>query len=572
MSSEVRYKNKSCEARATKKNPDVYTKQELVLLFSEKFPKTGKSIPNRLTKKEICDALNSGKLEISKKTPKKKEKSEGDKYKHRTGLLKDSEDKKSKTSASKKKSKPKTSKPKTSKRKIREIIVPSSEKEDTVKIDLKNKKCIEKSKLKLKPHQIKVVEHLRQHRGAIVCHSLGSGKTLTGVTVSQCFLNDNPKGKVIVVTPVSLQSNFKKEMKNYGIKDFKKYEFHTYQGFVKEFETRKCNKNYMIIVDEAHNLRTDTGKSDAIRVRSLFKCILGAGKVLLLTATPIYNEPYDIANLVAMVKGTAPLSQKEFYKLLSDPKQFKEYFSCVFSFYTTKKQDKDYPTFKEHTVEIVMNQSYYDKYKKIEQGKLKSLGSKKLTGKFLLGIRQAANEIDSCPKCDWILKKVKETLKNDGKVLIHSTFLDKGIELITSLFDENEIKYAMITGKQKKDERSEIVNSYNKDKIKVLFISKAGGEGLDLKGTRVVINMESFWNQPSRDQVIGRSIRYKSHTHLPEDQRHVDIYDLILVKNNPRDLNKSADQLLKELADKKLVYNQKFLELIHPLSIENMNC
>ena len=51
------------------------------------------------------------------------------------------------------------------------------------------------------------------HDGLLVIHGTGSGKTLTAITTSQCYLDRNPTGKVVFVGPVSLISNFQKEMK-----------------------------------------------------------------------------------------------------------------------------------------------------------------------------------------------------------------------------------------------------------------------------------------------------------------------------------------------------------------------
>ena len=56
-----------------------------------------------------------------------------------------------------------------------------------------------------------------------------------------------------------------------------------------------------------------------------------------------------------------------------------------------------------------------------------------------------------------------------------------------------------------------IVNNYNEGKYKVLLLSSAGSESLDLKNTRQIHIMEPYWNEGKIIQVIGRAIRYKSH-------------------------------------------------------------
>jgi hypothetical protein len=53
------------------------------------------------------------------------------------------------------------------------------------------------------------------------------------------------------------------------------------------------------------------------------------------------------------------------------------------------------------------------------------------------------------------------------------------------------------------------------------LVSSAGGEGFDLKGTKLVQILDPHWNEEKINQVIGRGVRYRSHSHLPPKQRKV---------------------------------------------------
>ena len=65
-----------------------------------------------------------------------------------------------------------------------------------------------------------------------------------------------------------------------------------------------------------------------------------------------------------------------------------------------------------------------------------------------------------------------------------------------------------------------MVRDYNEGKLKALLLSSAGGEGLDLKGTRLVQILEPHWNAEKLKQVEGRAARFGSHSHLsPEEQQ-----------------------------------------------------
>ena len=451
------------------------------------------------------------------------------------------------------------------------------------------KPCIERSDMPLFEHQIRVVNHMRKHRGLIVSHDVGSGKTLTAVTAAECFLEDHPLGKVIVVTPVSLQENFKKEMRTYGVDDGSHYEFWTLAGFAKAYNTKRCGSNVMLIVDEAHNLRTnilsakragakrDVGvgrREHVVRADVALRCAMTAEKVLLLTATSIYNNPRDLINLVSMVKGQRIPTQKQFEQIMENPLEFKRYFACVLSFYDIPT-DENYPTLKEHDVKIEMSPSYYREYRNVEK-RNSHLFSRSNPWSFLTGVRQASNALTECPKCDWVLA---EAIDGESKMLIYSAFKTYGIRQIQDLFNRVGISYVEITGSMNKIQRKNAVDMYNSDEVRIMFITKAGGEGLDLKGTQKVIIFESAWNKATENQIIGRAVRYKSHAHLPPKERHVDAYHLLMVKppmtasyREADDRTFSADIILRGLIEEKEKVNRGVLKRLYPLSIEQQKC
>jgi hypothetical protein len=59
------------------------------------------------------------------------------------------------------------------------------------------------------------------------------------------------------------------------------------------------------------------------------------------------------------------------------------------------------------------------------------------------------------------------------------------------------------------------------DIIKIIMISPAGGEGINLLNTRYVHIMEPFWHQSRIKQIIGRANRLYGHKDLPPDKRTV---------------------------------------------------
>ena len=528
--------DRPCNTVKSKLNPTAYSKDELVKLAMKKLGYT-KAEATRKTKPTLCKELNGGKVS-SKKPPSKKPPS------------------KKAPPKPKKKVSPKKAQPKP--------------KED----------CISRSNLKLRDHQKRLVEYLNNHRGAVAVHGTGSGKTLTGVTTSQCFLDKHPDWKVLVITPTSLQENFKKEMVAYGADpNDPRYTFMTLTKFGKDYQNKQCNPDTLLIIDEAHNLRTDIvsatynakkrayadkRKPNKPVAKVAIECAKNVDKVLLLTATPLYNKPADIVNLVAMVKGKDPVNSKTIDAYMNNPTQLRNYLACVFDFYDVPRSE-EYPEVEEHDIRIIMTPAYYKKYREVEMKQSPIIGNPWV---FLTGIRQATNALDPCQKCEWAVNKIKK----GKKTVLYSAFKTYGVRKIQNMLKSDDIQYGEITGGMTQKQRNETVRKFNTDDLTVLFITKAGGEGLDLKGVRDVILLESGWNRPGEEQVIGRAARYRSHAHLPKNQRKVDVYRLMIVKPAKKyDENEkpSADEMLDEMIKEKEKRNNFFLNKIRELSIEN---
>jgi SNF2 family DNA or RNA helicase len=454
-----------------------------------------------------------------------------------------------------------------------------------------NYKCIDDSKLKLKPHQEIVVRHLLnpKNKGLLVAHSVGSGKTLTGVTASQCILQnyENIK-KVIIITPTSLQKNFKKEMIRYGIKeDDDRYEFYTFEGFSRNSKKIVC-RNTFLIIDEAHNLRSNK----SVRANKIKKCAQVAAKVMLLTATPIINKKKDLLNALDFIG----IKLGEGYNI-------EENFRCNVSVFT-KLNDENYPSSHLEEIPLEMDTKTLEEYNKVLEEDKEMLDKYQADNlvAFYSGVRRASNNIGGrySTKINWIIDKIMGT-PLDEKFLIYSNFLNSGQNLIIKRVEDinkklsknQKINYAQITGKLSKTERDNIVKLYNENKIKILFISKAGGEGLDLKGTRYVILMEPTWNMANEEQVMGRAIRYESHILLPKEKRNVTIYRLFLINSNEKKhYNKiitpdsngiyyienpyggklSVDLFLRNFIRNKQIDIDKSLQMLNEYSIENNDC
>ena len=470
----------------------------------------------------------------------------------------------------------------------------SSSKKSIEKSPVRSGNCIERSKLPLRPHQIKVVRYMQNHRGLLVVHGTGKGKTLTAVTSSQCYLDENPDKRVVLIAPASLIANFSKELVKYGVKNKDKYDMYTFDKFMNMYKTGRAPDctDKMLIVDEVHNLRTnvqftqdDFGKkiiSKGKKTYAAMKCAYKADKVLLLTATPFVNQVKDFIPIINMIYGRDIVGSRGDVnagraKDLLDNKDFSTLY-----YYLKDKVDVDnikdltyFPERKDHIMNVEMDEKTYNNYiRNVVYGeKLFGIDWGENPKSFYHAYRRGVNKVGP----EYYTEKIKAAIPilKSGKALIYSNWVQFGVNVLEKALADNKITYSIITGATKKIDRARIVNAFNSDKFKVLLITKAAGEGLDLKGVRSVVILEPTWNDAGIQQIIGRAIRYKSHTHLPPDQRKVDIYMMSLIEpkahlikgKDGRYYSQSGDYIVYGIIEKKRKMSEEIMGKLMKMSI-----
>jgi superfamily II DNA or RNA helicase len=214
------------------------------------------------------------------------------------------------------------------------------------------------------------LSHRTPYKSIMLYYGVGVGKTCTAITLTEMILStktmDTTEPHIWVIMPQALEENFNKEIFNYDIKVFKKlfnqctgdnyvkllninessfnekdnkdnikrllknrYEIFTYDSFMKRInEKYKDNivENKVIIIDEAHNIRSTNNKEKG--TYSTLKKILENGRnnrLILLSATPMYNEPRDILDLfnLMLINDKRDNILKEYYNVFNNNNKFK---------------------------------------------------------------------------------------------------------------------------------------------------------------------------------------------------------------------------------------------------------
>ena len=135
-------------------------------------------------------------------------------------------------------------------------------------------------------------------------------------------------------------------------------------------------------------------------------------------------------------------------------------------------------------------------------------------------------------------------------------------------------RYSMITGDPRLSPNNDyevkgLTNEDNKDgnRVKIVLISKAGSEGIDLKYIRQVHILEPWYNMNRLDQIVGRAVRNFSHKDLDFEERNVQIfmYGTILEEENKEE---SADLYVYRIAEYKAIQIGKISRILKETSID----
>ena len=412
------------------------------------------------------------------------------------------------------------------------------------------------------PHQLRAEE-----RGVagnlILAHGTGSGKTRTAIAIA-----DRLGKPTTVLVPASLVENFKKEVAKHkkGGPPITVLSLPTAVS-----RNYKVPKGNTLIIDEAHSLRNaDTKRQEYVKQQAA-----RAGRKLLLTGTPAYNNISDWAPLVNIVAGEqiVPEDRTQFQKryiaerridpgfwskllyntkpgIVEELKNANDLKARLAPYIDVHYKESEKPSRKDEVIEVPLSDDQETLYNYIE-GSLPSALKYKLQhnippskqearslNSFLVGVRQASNTINSfdtditpesleknSEKLRVAADKLADMYKKtpNFRALVYSNFLESGVSPYMELLKRRGIKAAAFNGSMSQKEKKAVVDAYNSGQVPVIVGSGSASEGLDLKGTRLIQILEPHFNNARLEQVIGRGIRYKSHAHLPEDQRNVTV-------------------------------------------------
>ncbi len=368
--------------------------------------------------------------------------------------------------------------------------------------------------------------------GAILADEMGLGKTLQMIS----FLAAQEGAKSLVITPTALIYNWKKEIEHFApdlkvgivhgarekrlkvIEDYMDYDillttYTTYRN--DEASYGDITFDYCVI-DEAQQIKN--AKSQ------ITKTIKGVkSKVrFALTGTPMENNLMELWSIMDFVMPGYLYNELRFQNIfMTEPPQIEELRRLIgpFMLRRTKKEVlNELPDKIEQKVVVTLDpyhQKAYLAMKKIIKEKIQVDETNRMA---LLAYLTKLRQICLMPermvkqykgrnsKLDYLMSVLKEV--SDQKVLVFSQFTTV-LKAIGERFEEAGINYSYLDGQTEAKERLALVDDFNTNPEKRVFLIslKAGGTGLNLTSASTVIHFDPWWNPAVENQASDRAHR-----------------------------------------------------------------
>lgn len=403
------------------------------------------------------------------------------------------------------------------------------------------------------------------------------------VVVPSGLRNNFAEGGVAKFTNSSYQivaSSSEKKKENYvGSKDVgpdKTYTIMSYAMF------RRDPAGYMkktgadtLILDEYHKVRNERSGvfKAAVEARPYAKNFIG------LTASLINNHPSEIASLLTISEANRGMSPGQFKRAftqtightksfsgkarkivgLKNPRGYVETVQPRVHYVTTEDlKGKTMPKKEVKNVKVPMSDEQYRLYqyslnrlgplKKyitsrdenvtikdanqlfVQIAQARRLSNSIHTGRKDVTPEQAAQKT---PKTRQLLADTAQHLKErpDNKVVLYSNLVRGGIDVLSAGLKSMGIDHALFIGKGTEvggtkvtsDIRQTGVKDFKEGKKRVIVISGAGAEGLDLKNATAFYALDGHFNPEKILQAEARARRLGGQAHREPEQRKVDV-------------------------------------------------
>ncbi|KOP71443.1 ATP-dependent helicase [Lysinibacillus sp. FJAT-14745] len=410
----------------------------------------------------------------------------------------------------------------------------------------------------LKPlkHQLEAAETVieRMNGKAILADEVGLGKTIEAGLILKEYLIRGLVKRALILAPASLINQWVEELNIKfhipAIAYKRNVPIERYDVLIMSLDTAKKSphkeriyeQDYdMIIIDEAHKLKNHKTQ--------IYEFVQGLKKkfCLLLTATPIQNDVFELFYLISLLKPGHLGNYDTFQSAFSASKhdlEHNDYLKELVNQVMVRNRREDTGIeWTNRRVQIVPI-----RFTKEEEEVYNLLGTLQNTGSFsmitlqkemcsskeatALTLSKMLEDNAQSQEIEEILAKLMALEVNSkaqkaleiieqakDKVIIFTEYRATQIYLQWYLHS-NGITSVLFNGKFNKSKRDYMKHLF-KERAQVLIATEAGGEGINLQFCHHVINYDLPWNPMKLEQRIGR-------VHRLGQEHDVHIYNLAI--------------------------------------------
>ncbi len=389
---------------------------------------------------------------------------------------------------------------------------------------------------------------------------MGLGKTIQGIGVAELLARETEIGKVLIVCPASVKSQWKAEIARFAPhrstqvvlgnanERCEKYENDTffticnYEQVMRDILPIERTKWDLIILDEGQRIKNWEAKtSKAVKA-------LKSPYALVLSGTPMENRIDELYSVVQFVDDRHLLPAYRFFhrhRIVEDSgriagyKNLDELREQLKPILLRRSKESVSLELPERTTEIVRIAPTGEQLE-IHDGQMRIVAS--IVGKSyiseidllrlqkaLLAARMSADStflVDKIePAFSSKLERLEELLgellnEPDRKIVLFSegtTMLD----MIEPILEANNAGFVRLDGKVPQKKRQMLVHQFMNDPdCRVFITTNAGSVGLNLQAANTIVNVDLPWNPAILEQRIGRA-------HRMGQKRHVQVFLLV---------------------------------------------
>ncbi|MBO4663177.1 MAG: hypothetical protein J5663_02050 [Bacteroidaceae bacterium] len=421
-------------------------------------------------------------------------------------------------------------------RKYRRRILDSSEYSPAVSKELK---------AELRPYQLDGYQWIARLNswgaGALLADDMGLGKTIQSIAF---FLLKADEGPTLVVAPASVAPNWMSELEKFapslsckflnselsrkevidkaGARDV----VVTTYGLLLSVQDDILKKEWKVAcLDEAHIIKNRGAKTSGVAMK------LNAENRIMLTGTPIQNHLSELWSLFQFVNpgllgGYSDFSNRFVIPIERDKDEERQEMleRVVHPFMLRRTKNavlKELPEKTEIYQTIQMSNeenAIYEVIRMRAENMLRELGDEAMDVNVLAEItrlRQASCSAQlvepawegPSSKITALIELLSDVIEGGNRALVFSQFTSF-LSIVRDAFDKEGIEYLYIDGSTPVNQRTVLVNRFQKGECPVFIISlKAGGLGLNLTGANYVFHLDPWWNPAIEQQATDRAYR-----------------------------------------------------------------